>query len=209
MSETPPPYYANAPKKSNTTTIVLIVLGICAVCCILGVVGVVGIGAWGMKKAGNFIACSAGIAEIQLAMKEYEKDHGGKLPPAKTWQDDIRPYFAKIAEDHKKSPAKFIGTLDPNGMWGCRDEVGTAMTGFAFNSELGGKKVSEIPNPSSTVLLFEVEKPALNLNEPYRERPFESSPKFGNAPRGWLTVTVKGEMKSGKDGSSSNFNIGN
>ena len=189
----PPPYYGNAPKKTNTTTVVLIVLGICAVCCILGVVGIGGLSFWGFNKAKNFVACSAGTAEVAQAIKQYAEDHGGKLPDAKTWQDEVRPYFRTFAENQKKK-ASFIGTFDPDGMWGCKDESGPGMTGLAFNSDLSGKKLSDIKDPDQEILLFEVERPAMNLNEPYHEMPEESSPKIMNSPRGWIKVTVNGDM---------------
>lgn len=191
----PPPYYANAPKKTSTTTIVLVILGVCAVCCVLGVLGVGGLGLWGFNKAKNFAACTFGAVGVGQAIHDYAADHHDKLPDAAKWQDEVAPYFAKIAEKQQKN-VKFIGTFDPNGVWGCKDESGPGMTGLAFNSTLSGKKLSDIQDQDQEILLFEVPESGHNLNQPYHELPEDQSPKIMNSPRGWLKVTVDGQVVS-------------
>jgi hypothetical protein len=209
MGPTPPPY--NPPgsaKKTSTTTIVLIVLGICAVCCVLGVVGFGGLAWFGFNKAKNFATCTVGATELARAINDYADDHGGKLPDAKSWQDEVKPYFAKLAEQQTKR-VKFIGTLDPNGLWGCKDETGPGMSGFAFNSDLSGKKIADIPNKEEAIVLFEVDKPAMNLNMPYKDQPIANSPKIMGSPRGWIKVTVSGDVITNGRHSKSSVSFGN
>src|SRR5579885_3675835 len=155
----PPPYYGLPQKKSNTTTIVLIVLGVCALCCVLGIIGFVGLGWMGLNRAKSTIACTVGFEEAALAMQDYVDDHNGKLPPADKWQDDIRPYFSRHRDDDMRHTPKMFGSSwDPKGDWTCKDENNGTTTGIAFNSDLGGMLLKDVKNPSSTFVLFEVPK---------------------------------------------------
>lgn len=192
MGPTPPPYEPMGKKKTSTTTIVLIVLGVCAVCCVLGVAGVGGLAWFGFNKAKNFATCTVGATEIAESLKEYSDDNGGKLPDAKKWQDEIKPYLAKLTEETKK--VKFIVPMDPNGLWGCKDETGPGMTGFAFNSDLSGKKVDDIPNKDEAVVVFEIPTASMNANQPYVVQPQSESPKMMGTPRGWITITANGDV---------------
>src|SRR5689334_13531851 len=132
MAETPPPY--GQVKKSNSTTIIFIVLGVCAVCCVLGIAGVVGLGLFGIKKTKGTIACAVGFQEVGLALKAYAEEHNGKLPPADKWQDEVRPYFIReFAKTDQGS--KMFGSFDPKGDWVCKDDAGIGTTGIAFNSD--------------------------------------------------------------------------
>lgn len=203
MRPTPPPYEPSAKKKMSTTTIVLIVLGICAVCCVLSVIG----GVFLVFKAKNLVACSAGAAEIAEAVRSYSDDHDGKLPDAKKWQDEVKPYYARLAAEQVKK-AKFLGTMDPNGLWGCKDESGPGMSGFAFNSDLSGKKIADIPDPDEAIMIFEVEQPAKNLNEPYRDIPIAESPKIMGSPRGWIKISVSGDVITNGRHSRTRFTSG-
>lgn len=191
MSEAPPPYYPGAPKKSNTTTVVLIVLGVLAVCCVLGIAGVAGGGWFVFNKGKTIAACAMGFEDARASLEDYAADHNGKLPAAKSWQDEIQPYFAKQASKHADE-RKLLGSFPTDGVWGCQND-GAEMTGIAFNSELAGKKLSDLPDDS--VLLFEVPKAAKNVAQPYKEMSDETSPKLFGKPRGWLKIPVRGKAK--------------
>lgn len=193
MGPTPPPYEPMGKKKTSTTTIVLIVLGICAVCCVLGVLGTAGAGFFAFKKAKNFASCSVGATEVGHAVVQYADDHNGKLPDAKTWQDEVKPYFAKLAAKGSQK-VSFLNSMDPNGVWGCKDETGTGMTGFAFDSDLSGKKLDDIQDKQDTVMIFETSKTGINLAEPYKELPRQDSPKIMNSPRGWILINANGRV---------------
>lgn len=193
MGQTPPPYYAGAPKKSNTTTVVFIVLGVCAVCCILGVLGIGGAAWFGFTKGKGLIGCAIGFEEARQATFAYAQAHKGMLPKAETWQDDIRPYFAKVAAKNADE-RNMLGGFKPQGDWVCQNADGPT-TGIAFNSSLAGKKLAEIPDKDQTILFFEVPKTGANLHEPYVERSDDDSPKLMGKPRGWINMAVEGDAK--------------
>ena len=177
-------------KKSSTTTVIFVILGICAVCCIGAVLLVVG-GSWfALKKVKGLTACVVGFTEAGQAMQDYADAHQGKLPNAATWQTDITPYFKKRYDEDQQQGAKFFGSFDPGGNWVCKDDSGGNDTGIAFNSDLSGEKLDDIKNKGTTIVLFEVPKTGRNLNEAYVELSKSSSPKVMNKPRGWFTVNA-------------------
>jgi len=198
MAGAPPPY-GGPRKKSNTTNVVLIVLGVCAACCILGVIGTAAAGYFGFKKIKDTVACTLGFQQAADAMQDYVDDHNGKLPPAATWQDAIRPYFAKQQQKSENNDgSKMFGSFDPNGAWECKDDSAPPrITGIAFNSDLSGKELATIKNKSTTIILFEVPKSGTNLNMAYTELTESSSPRIMNSPRGWLKVDANLEIDGG------------
>jgi hypothetical protein len=197
----PPPY---GPKKSNTTTIVFVVLGVCAVCCILGVAGAVFAGIWGVRKSSATIACVFGFEEVGRAMKAYTEEHGGKLPKKENWQDELRPYFVKQLEMDEEEGAKVFGSFDPDGVWVCKEDNGNT-TGIAFNSDLSGKNLKDIANKRTTYILFEVPKTGMNLSEKYTELSEASSPKIFGQPRGWFYIDADFELDSTSGDSNFRF----
>jgi len=171
--------------------------------------------AWNMGKNTFSVAgCMMNLQMAHGALIAYSMEHDGKLPNANTWQTDVRPYyerlhnksFKEIEESGMKGMFK-VGP--PQGDWSC--EVGDgARSGLAFNSALSGKKVSDIKDPRSVILVFEVNRSGQNLNEPYVERPKESSPKLLGKPRGWLYLPVdktgaKFDMESRSSSSNMTF----
>ena len=80
-----------------------------------------------------------------------------------------------------------------DGDWGCVDSEG-GMSGMAFNSDLSGKKVSDIGNQVSTIMIFETEHPSKNQHEKYKPRTYETSPIIvGSTRRGWMELPVSGD----------------
>jgi len=45
-----------------------------------------------MDEAAKRITCASNIQQIATALRNYADDHGGRLPTADHWQDDIKPY---------------------------------------------------------------------------------------------------------------------
>ncbi len=201
--QTPPPFSppsAPPPKKSNTGLIVALVLCFLAVCCVLPVVVAGFFGFSFFNKMSPLISCEIGFEEAQQAITMYSSEHGGKLPKAATWQDDIRPYFAKMEKkfDSAKGPFKNLKTFPPQGDWVCTDDQ-SRKTGIAFNSELSGRNINDIKNPYATPMLFEVERTGTNLSEAYKERPRSTSPRFMGSPRDWIVRYVKGSKSKKGD----------
>jgi len=148
----------------------------------------------GFNKAKGTVACAMGFEEAGKAMRAYADDHGGTLPKAETWQDDIKADFVKQVKQDEDNGGKIFGSFDPDGVWTCKEEGGGPGTGIAFNSDLSGAKLSSIKNKSTTIVLFEVPKTGKNLNEPYTELNDSQSPRIMNSPRGWFTVNANFEM---------------
>jgi len=205
MAETPPLY---APRrKSNTTTVIFVILGVCALCCILCVVFFAGAGWFAFKRTKGTIACAIGFGEASEALKAYVKDHKDTLPKADHWQDDLRPYFEKQQKKDEDQGVKMLGSFDAEGVWTCKDESGQGTgTGVAFNSDLSGAKMSDIKNKSTTVILFETPKSGMNLNEPYVELNRNESPRVFGKPRGWFFVTADYEI-GGTDKNNNTINF--
>lgn len=194
--ESPPPYMP-APKKSNTGLIVGLILGGFFLCCLLplGLLG--GFGYFAFNKSKDMVSCIMAYQNVRDALVDYSQDHGGKLPPAAKWMDEVRPYYKKIiARAPDKDGQKVFGFMPAEGTWSCSDGSG-GQTGMAFNSDLSGKKVADIKNPSRTYLVFETKSPAPNLNQKFEELPKDQSPKIFNSARGWIKVPVQGDVKTG------------
>ena len=203
----PPPY---APRrKSNTTTVIFVILGVCALCCILCVVFIAGAGWFAFKRSRATIACAIGFGEASEALRAYTDDHGGKLPTAERWQDELRPYFVKQQKKDEDQGVKMFGTFEADGMWTCKDESGQGPgTGIAFNSDLSGEKLSDIKNKDTTMVLFEVPKTGMNLNMPYVELNRAESPKVFGKPRGWFYIDADLQV-GGTDKNNTNVRFGN
>ena len=107
VAQVPPPFTPQQPAKpkSNTTLIVVIILAVVGLPCV-AVIALVGFGAkvWNTTLS-PMAGCMLSITEIRNATLTYAEQNGGKLPAAKTWQDDVRPFYSKQMELEK-----FTGT---------------------------------------------------------------------------------------------------
>ena len=151
--------------------------------------GMGGLAFWGFGKMKGFAGCGFAFGDVQKALLRYADSHGGHLPNAATWQDDIRNDYNAV-----KTPKAKLGPfpeMSAQGDWGCADEKG-AMSGMAFNSDLSGKKIADITDPAGTIMVFEVSSPAKNLNKPYKPGAFLESPLIFGTHRGWMEAPVQG-----------------
>src|SRR5262245_23123327 len=132
MSEYPPPFQGQTVRKNNSTKIVLIILGIVALTCLGGVA----FGAFFVFKVAKQVVpragCTIEFTEVRGAIKAYAKEHDGNLPPALSWQDDVRPYLITIQSKDKEKRGP-LGGMDVNGSWGCTTPD-DKHTGMAFNT---------------------------------------------------------------------------
>jgi hypothetical protein len=201
--ETPPQFSPpnNPPKKSNTVLIVvLVVLGLCAVCCI----GLIFAGMGFFNKMKGSIGCLTHYELTREAISDYAAANGGKLPPAKTWQDDIAQYYGKHNGDRSANGGGIIDLGNPSKDLGCAAEDGAGPTGISYNSDLSGKTVDEAKQNPSTVLLFEVPETGRNLNSHYKPQSGQSPLKIFGQPRDWITIPVSGAMNINPKGTTSN-----
>ena len=198
MGSSPPPFMPSSPAK-KTNVVIWVIVGILGIGCL----GLIGVGFWGFSvvknELGPMVQCAVGFNMAGKAIKAYAADHGGVLPKAASWQDDVRPYYVKEMAKEKDNP---FGEMPADGMWGCSFK-GTS-TGLAYNSDIAGKKLADIKDPNTTALVFEIEKPSLNAHESYKPRDKASGPKIFGDARGWIVVNVSGndlQFKAGKDSS--------
>jgi hypothetical protein len=75
---------------------------------------------------------------LSYALKSYADNHNGLLPDANSWCDDLLKNDPNLTRESFKNP-------DP--------KMGSAECGFAFNENLSGKPIADIPK--KVVLLFE------------------------------------------------------
>lgn len=201
--ESPPQFAppAPAPKRSNTLLIVILVLvGVCALCCI----GFIFAGYSFFSKVKGFAGCSTHYVFARIAMTEYAKEHGNKLPSAATWQDDIAPYYGKDkGKNERVNGGGFIDFGDPSKDLGCAAEDSSPATGIAFNADLAGKTLDEVRKEPSTILFFEVPETGRNLAHPYKAQTGDSPGKIMGKPRPWLALPVNGQLNVSQSSNSS------
>ena len=176
-----------APKKSKTGLVIgLIALAVVLCCC--GVCGVGGYFARGfVGKAFGLIECSAAVEQQRGGLLAYANAHGGKLPAAGNWQDDIKPYVTKMPGLEGQ---KMISVPGPESSY-CDKGGGTSIT---YNADLAGKKLTDVKDPYETPVLFETPGAGHNKAAPYKEQPFSTSPVLVKGQRrGWVVQPLKGE----------------
>lgn len=191
---TPPPFSV-APRKSKVGLWVGLILG-GAGCCFLLLLGVVGGGAWfGLKKGMPVAMCIASLSVIRDSLFDYAREHGGKLPPAASWQTAVRPYYKKNIDSQSAKGDSPFQLMSADGVWTCDRE---AKTGIAYNSDVAGKKIDKFNEGNDPVIVFEVAKPAMNAAQKY------VVPKKGTGPimfmdkrREWFSISALDQFQSG------------
>lgn len=198
--QTPPPFSPPGapPKRSNSAIWIIVIVVLCVVipCGGLIALGFFGFN-WFGRTLGPMASCMLLYEGVRHSVEAYSDEHDGKLPNAATWQDDVRPYYAKWREKSAKEAGPFAPPTS-DAEWGCTIEG--KKTGIAFNSELSGKKWDDIEKKRTTILLYEVETVLKNANGPYKERSEKSSPTLMGEHRGWIEIPVEGSMDDIKIG---------
>lgn len=187
--ETPPPY--NAPRKSGGSKLwIWILLGV-GFCCILPIGLFAGGGLWLWNNTKGLVGCTINFGAVKEGMNKYVAAHDGKLPNKDTWQTDIAPYVQESLNKIGKDMGPFKA-MSGSGDWGC-SEGETLTTGMAFNADLSGKKLGDVKD-RSTALVFETTNVGKNLSAPYKPLDPKLSPKAASQPRGWLFISVGGDL---------------
>jgi hypothetical protein len=181
--QTPPPYYAGAPKKSNTGIIVAVVVGVIALCCLLpaGVLTFFGMGVFNNAK--GFLSCGWTLQQVRDGMVAYAKAHHDMLPPKENWEEAIKPYLQPLPQAKGiEMPAPGSGTCDLQNK-----------SGYSYNADLAGKKLSSIKNPSETIVVWEVNSAGHDQSASYTEPAEGTGPNLvGNIKRGWVVQPLDG-----------------
>ncbi|MBM3476173.1 MAG: hypothetical protein FJX75_23120 [Armatimonadetes bacterium] len=98
--------------------------------------------------------CAANLRVLAAAARKYAREHGGLLPLAESWQDDLAPYILIVRDE---------------GWWGEEGEqdplhcpaAADIEFGYAINVAVAGKNALDLTDQGSLVLFFES-----NLNTP-------------------------------------------
>lgn len=209
------------PSKSGVSPIVWILLLVVALCLVMGVGGLVMCRSV-VGQATETAGCAITGSMIQKATLAYAQEKG-QLPPAATWQDDIRPYYGRLhgkmksEMDKEMEGAPGFATDMVKGMippgpdeeWVCK--TSGRLTGLFYNKDVAGKTLAQITDKAGTPLVFEADLPTdgnrKNLNMAYAKQDPKKAPKILNERRDWLVIHFEGDPDFGKSSSSSSMDF--
>jgi len=106
-------------------------------------------------------ACLSNLKQLALATLMYAQDYDEVFPPADKWCDGVMPYLRN--EELFKCPS------DPQHDYS-----------YAFNRNLGGKRLGQIPRPAETVLIFDSTAGKKNAADAGESWPEEGRHNGGN-----------------------------
>jgi hypothetical protein len=95
----------------------------------------------------NDTICRAHLTQLGHAFKAYAATHGGRLPDAATWTDELQPYLGPHGATALRCPA----------------DRTPGRSSYAMNRALSGKTLSAIP-AAQKVLLYETKHSGANPN---------------------------------------------
>jgi hypothetical protein len=195
MSATPPPFQPQpvaASRGSGTGKACLWIVGIGLLSCVaLSIAGYLGFRNV-MGQVSPIASCEQTFDAAEDALKDYAADHGGRLPPAATWMDDVQPYYEKRVSDFANAPdfVQALAPAEPGSAWSCKWKEGT--TGIAFNLALSEAEIAKVKVPENTPLLFETKTAARNLAMNYDGGPKGDAPAVMGNKRNWVVYFVEG-----------------
>jgi prepilin-type processing-associated H-X9-DG protein len=102
------------------------------------------------REKARTMSCLANVKQLSAAMVMYSQDYDGRFPRATVWMDAIRPRITKETVYHCPSVRG----------------SGPSSFGYAFNSNLTGKKAAAIPNPAAARMLYDSSNLARNASDP-------------------------------------------
>ena len=132
--------------------IILVVVGMC----VLGAIATTWFGfkMWNTNIT-PMIGCAMNYESVHESLREYAKEHNGKLPKAATWQEDLRPYVKKaIARMKEDGPPEQMGIEIMNAdddKWGCKTGKEGEMTGMYFNDDVSEMKIDDLESKYATL----------------------------------------------------------
>ncbi len=187
--------------KSGILTWVLVgVASTCMVICGVGGYSVYQGIEQGVAAMKPLLVCTTEATALRNALIKVAEKNGGALPSTEDWKDLVASEFLAgrdqlVAADTSlpRIPDPDAKWSDPQGVWGC--QIGSMrIHAYAYNSDLAGKKLSEIKDPEKSVLVFESSE-TTNKALPYRLRLDRTEPRVLGELRNWITVPVKGDAK--------------
>jgi hypothetical protein len=141
---------APPPRRNNTATIVIAIIGGCLV---FGLVGIMVMAAVlfpvfaQAREAARKSSCMSQAKQLGNAMMMYAMDYDNRFPPAAQWQTALTPYVGPgVGTSCPSRP----GILNP----------------YAFNSKHSGLSLGKIKSPAAAPQLFESSAGLLNASDP-------------------------------------------
>jgi prepilin-type processing-associated H-X9-DG protein len=96
------------------------------------------------REKARQITCASNMKQMELGFLQYSQDNDNRMPLSTTWEDATYPYI----KDKLRCP-----------------DVSTGGSGYAFNSSLSHVKVTNYPDPSTVISLFESSKTEQNASD--------------------------------------------
>ncbi len=110
--------------------------------------------------------CAANLELLAMAARKYAREHGGLLPAAESWQDDLAPYvlLGRQGDEWDEDEA---GEPDP---YHCPAAPGIAF-GYAINAAVAGRNALDLTNQEALILFFESDLNVVNAaGDPERDQ---------------------------------------
>jgi len=113
-----------------------------------------------MLESGSEL-CRSNLKRLCLAFIMWAVDHNGALPAAEKWSGDLKFYLG--------SPGILKCPAAPE-----------LECGYAYNTQVAGKKLDDIENPAATILMFESTTGKLNAADALKSIPKPGRHNGGN-----------------------------
>lgn len=207
MGATPPAFHP--PQQQSGNKVWLWLLLIVVVFCILVMVGLFFSCKSLMNTGMGLVSCQMNGDLARNAILAYAAEHDGTLPPAATWQDDVMPNYERLYQkvmghnSNEEIPEWLnFNVAAPGEVLECALSGGKK-TGFAYNSEVAGKKLADFTEPRTTVLVFETLTPSYNAYGSVKDRPADDPIlKFFGDKREWMDFFMEGSSDPFESGNS-------
>jgi hypothetical protein len=97
----------------------------------------------------HYSTCTSHLRTLVQAIRRYARQHGGLLPEAATWQDDIALVLLDMGDQGDMGQAQ-----DPADLFRCPAAPDLNFA-YALNEEIAGRNALELTGHDSIILLFE------------------------------------------------------
>ncbi|MBX3097346.1 MAG: hypothetical protein KF812_10830 [Fimbriimonadaceae bacterium] len=219
MAGTPPPFnpYPEAPAAKKGISPWVWITGLVLLLCILFGVGCTLM----MRNVGSQVSqtakCAITFEFVSKSILAYAAENDNTFPPAENWQQTIAPYYDRLYnkafsdEEMKDAPGfmkGFIsGFMPPKSTEPMQCVTGSTITVVTYNADIAGKKFNDIPDRSSTVLLFEQKGSGLSTTAPYQKQSDTDAPKIMNEKRDWFIIYADGDGNASGSSSEMDFKV--
>jgi hypothetical protein len=112
------------------------------------------------------VTCWANLKQTAVAAGLYAADFDDRLMPSDRWMDCLTSTYRTSSGVRKEQPLlNFEGALRCNCLVG--NDRDKSRYGYAYNSRLSSRRLSEIENPDTTPLAYESSNWQRNAADPF------------------------------------------